>query len=180
MFNSVEPIDHGESNGRVSPSSTADGGSVRIKTACFIANVLNGAFETGLNPAWFEVRSLNENGFLDAVWEGKFPKTNAPARSDWSLWARLNADEVAEDEEADTPWTSVTAAVCVERWKAYARRQDLTAHARRRFVILNAAIELHELGLHDEGSELYGNANFDGVDEDCFAQTAIGGEVIYG
>ena len=38
-----------------------------IKVTNAIASVINGAFETGLNPAWFEVKSLSKGGFLDAA-----------------------------------------------------------------------------------------------------------------
>jgi hypothetical protein len=157
---------------------------MKERTALAIASIINSAFETGLNPAWFEVDSLNKNGFLDAAFaSGSSPMatpSGKPARADWSIKARLNGDEVDPSEDADTPWNVVTAQSTVRRLKAYVRKQD-KAFPKTRILKYLFYITLLESELDTESCEdVLLSFNFDGVDDDCFAQIAIGKDVIYG
>jgi hypothetical protein len=87
-----------------------------IKVTNAIASVINGAFETGINPAWFEVKSLSKGGFLDAAFAGPECGETAsgkPAIKDWVVEGRLNC------EGYKSKWTKVTPALAVDEWVKY-------------------------------------------------------------
>ncbi len=180
---SVEPINHGEKNDAVSPSVNQPTVlSASFKTSLFVAGILNGALETGLNPNWFQLKhKRSHDGFLDAAFAegGLDTPSGKPAREDWSLTVRMNAND--EDDDADSPYKRITAKSAVAVWKRYAYgKREMTAHARARFVKLLCVVELHARGLHDDADEILSTFDFDGVDYDCFLQVATCGDVIYG
>lgn len=157
---------------------------MKLRTSLAIASIINSAFETGINPAWFEVKSLNKDGFLDAAFcsgtSPLQPPSGNPPRADWSITARLNADEVNADEEADTEWTTVTAESTLRRLKAYVQKEK-ESYPRIRILKYLFYISLLESEIDYEICEdMLSEFNFDGVDDDCFAQIAIGKDVIYG
>ena len=87
-----------------------------IKVTNAIASVINGAFETGINPAWFEVKSLSKGGFLDAAFSGPSLDATAsgkPAIKDWVVEGRLNC------EGHKSKWTKVTPQLAVDEWTKY-------------------------------------------------------------
>ena len=166
-----------------SPSVAARDGFAEHETALFVADTINAGFETGLNPAWFEVISLNAGGFKDAAfWYGKLPTPSGKAAcADWSFVGRMNGDEVPTEEEADTPWAIVNAKNAVRRWRNYIRKEKKT-FPKVRFVKLLMVLDgiRHGTFTREQASELVGHFDFDGVDSDCFAQVAVCGDVIYG
>lgn len=87
-----------------------------IKVTNAIAIVINGAFETGIIPEWFEVKSLSKGGFLDAAFAGPDCSETAsgkPAIKDWVIEGRLNCDGYLSE------WTKVTPALAVKEWVKY-------------------------------------------------------------
>lgn len=158
------------------PTNTTN---MKYETSLAIAGIINSAFETGLNPAWFEVKSLNKDGFLDAAFaecELETP-SKKPARADWSLVARMNANE---DEEGDTPFVTVTAKSTLRKLKAYLKKEK-SSYAKIRIMKYLFYINLLESGCsREEANNIRSDFDFDGVDDDCFAQIAVCGDVIYG
>lgn len=155
---------------------------MKLRTSLLVAGIINSGFETGINPAWFEVKSLNKDGFLDAAFaEGKLPTpSKKEARADWSFEARMNGDEVDSDEEADSPWTIVTAKKAIAKFKRYVKKEK-SDYAKLRVHKLLFAIGISETSAVDSEVEyIMSSFDFDGVDSDCFAQIAICGDVIYG
>jgi hypothetical protein len=183
----VDTKSNGETPDAVSPSVNASGVSAyvfpyQLDLACFVAGTINSAFESGLNPAWFEVESLRNGGFLDAAFaDGPNPlptPSGKPPRHDWTLRARLNAD--AEEDTADTDWETVTTESAIRRWREYARTTKSYV-GRARVLKLLSCVWMIEQGLSREAvNDVLCVWDFDGVDSDCFAQIAIGGDVIYG
>ena len=157
-----------------------------------IAGIINSAFETGLNPSWFEVKSLNENGFLDSAFACRMPLENGnfiegfdtpsgkPAQLNWTLTARLNADGVNESEEADTDWVTVSAKDIFLRWKSFADNPDKSTYARnvaRNYI--DYVLKMND-GDYKFAYYIWKEGNWDGVSDDMMAQIAIGGDCIFG
>lgn len=156
-----------------------------------IASIINSAFETGISPEWFQVDSLNRDGFLDAAFasgtpiggeltDGMETPSGKPARIDWAIRARLNADWVADDEEADSPWAIVTAASALENWKKYSADQSNPVYCRE---VVNGYLRyLDAIAAADYklAEEIWDNTQPDGVSDDTMAQIAISGDSIYG
>ena len=183
QFVHVETNNHGEKNDAVSPSVNQPTVlSASHRTSLFVAGILNGALETGLNPEWFQLKHRrSHDGFLDAAFAegGLATPSGKPSREDWTLTVRMNAD--GDDDSADSPYKRITASSAITSWKRYAYgKRELTAHARARFVKLMCVVELHVRGLHKEADDVLSTFDFDGVDYDCFLQVATCGDVIYG
>jgi hypothetical protein len=156
-----------------------------------IASIINSAFETGISPEWFQVESLNQYGFLDAAFAcgtpmggelsgGMATPSGKPARNDWAIRARLNADWVEDDEEADSPWTIVTAASAFENWQKYSADQNKPVYCRE---VVNGYLRyLEAIAAADYklAEEIFDNTQPDGVSDDTMAQIAISGDSIYG
>lgn len=157
---------------------------MKDRTSFAIASIINAAFETGLNPEWFEVDSLSRNGFLDAAFADADLSPTAsgkPPVADWFINARLNADQVPSNKPADTKWNKVTAKVALRRLRRYVKNPKTTAHAKNRILKYLFYIMLLESDLPtDDCMDVRSSFDFDGVDDDCFAQIAIGKDVIYG
>lgn len=155
---------------------------MKHRTSLAIASIINSAFETGLNPAWFEVKSLNKDGFLDAAFTASKlpPPSGNVAKSDWSFVGRLNGNEEPEDEEADTPFVTVTAKSTVRKLKKYLKKEK-SVYAKTRILKYMFYISILESECDEEtADEVLSSFDFDGVDDDCFGQIAVGGDVIYG
>jgi hypothetical protein len=151
-----------------------------IKVTNAIASVINGAFETGLNPAWFKVESLNKGGFLDASFADSELDTPSgkPPRTDWTLRACLYDDD---SEEEVTKWVDLTPAIAVERWEAYVSTDKKSA---LKANVLAYLIYLQLLSIDAEESfrdkVLFDWYNPDGVHDDAMGQIAVGKDVIFG
>jgi hypothetical protein len=147
-----------------------------------IAGIINSAFETGINPAWFEVESLNKGGFLDAAFASHDMATPSgkPAGS-WTLRARLNGDQVDEDEDADSPWVTLTPDIVLERWYSFMNTSDDHSAGGRRVVqsYLNY-LEAIDKGDPELAEAIFDEHQFDGVSDDGMAQIAIGEDWIFG
>ena len=147
-----------------------------IKVTNAIASVVNAAFETGLNPAWFEVERLNADGFLDAAFADGDMETPSkkPAKLDWTLKVRLNEDGYESD------WKVITPASCVESWEKMSDDTSLKNLSRR----ANAYIRyLKALSKGDEDAAehiLFNEYEPDGVHDDALAQYAVADDVIFG
>lgn len=178
----MEPTTNGGKNDAVSPQRQSGGlQSSSFKTSLFVAGVLNSALETGLNPDWFEIKGRrNLDGFLDAAFAESELKTPSekPAREDWSITVRMNAD----GDSPDSNWKRITASSAITAWKryAYGKKSKASEYGRIRFLKLLMVVDLHVRGLHEEADNLRSHFDFDGVDDDCFLQVAVCGNVIYG
>jgi hypothetical protein len=147
-----------------------------------IAVIINSAFETGINPAWFEVDSLNKGGFLDAAFEeGNMQTPSGKPAGYWTIRARLNGDGVAEDEEADSPWITLTPDIALERWYSFMDKSDEHSAGARRVVqsYLNY-LEAIDKGDKALAESIFDEHQFDGVSDDGMAQIAIGEDWIFG
>jgi len=147
-----------------------------IKVTNAIASVVNSAFETGINPAWFEVESLNKDGFLDAAFDDMEPPSGKPQRTNWTLKARLNEDGYK------SKWKVLTAESCVQSWLKMKDDPELKflntkADAYIRYLVAlsnpNTPHSVADNILMDEYEP-------DGVHDDAMAQYAIAGEVVFG
>ena len=156
-----------------------------------IASIINSAFETGTNPAWFQVESLNRDGFLDAAFAcgtpmngklsgGMETPSGKPARCDWKIRARMNADWVADDKEADSEWVVVDAYTALLNWKEYAKNTENSAYGRK--VVSSYLQYLDAIGTGDYklAEQIWSDSNWDGSSDDTMAQIAICEEVLYG
>jgi hypothetical protein len=155
-----------------------DTNDIRVTNA--IASVINGAFETGINPAWFEVESLSKGGFLDAAFAGPDLDATAsgkPAIKDWTLKARLNYDSFK------SKWVTLTPEVVVERWSKYAfGRKSGGDDNIARNKVMEYLMYLSLLSLDADRADDYMMDTYepDGVHDDFMAQVAIAEEVIFG
>lgn len=145
-----------------------------IKVTNAIASVVNSAFETGINPAWFEVESLNKDGFLDAAFDDMEPPSGKPQRTNWTLKARLNEDGYK------SKWKVLTAESCVQSWIKMKDDPEL------KFLNTKADAYLRFLSALSAGKAdvaeniLFHEYDPDGVHDDALAQYAIAGEVVFG
>jgi hypothetical protein len=147
-----------------------------------IASIINSAFETGINPAWFEVESLNKGGFLDSAFaHGDMDTPSGKPAGYWTLRARLNGYQVAEDEEADSPWVTLTPDIVLERWYSFMNTSDEDRVGARRIVqaYLNY-LEAVDTGDEELAEAIFDDQQFDGVSDDGVAQIAIGEDWIFG
>lgn len=144
-----------------------------------IAGLINSAFETGINPAWFKVRSLKAGGFLDAAFaDGELPTPSGEKpRTDWTLGACLYDDDAQENV---TAWVELTPEIAVDRWTAYVSTGE-NAFTQRVFAFL---VYLHLLSVRGSGDlsetvlmEWY---EPDGCHDDAMAQIAIGENIVFG
>lgn len=148
-----------------------------IKVTNAIASVVNSAFETGINPAWFEVHSLNKGGFLDAAFadSGLETPSKKEATTNWTLKARLN-----DQEGYTSKWVVLTPEHCVQKWIQMANDKKLN------FLDTKARAYLQYLSLLSDGLDekadkvLMNDYEPDGVHDDAMAQYAIAGEVVFG
>jgi hypothetical protein len=144
-----------------------------IKVTNAIASVVNSAFETGLNPAWFEVESLNKDGFLDAAFETDTPSGKEP-KINWTLKVRLNC------EGTKTKWRYITPESCVNSWLKMKDDTNL------KFLNTKADAYLRYLAALSAGKDkvadaiLFDEYEPDGVHDDALAQYAVADEVIFG
>lgn len=149
-----------------------------IKVTNAIASVINSAFETGINPAWFQVKSLNKGGFLDAAFaDGEMDTPSGkPASTEWVVEYRMNC------EGTKTPWVKVTPAVAVEKWTHY------LATTKDKFLPTKVHAYLHYLDYMSQkdfdpvvlDNILFNDYEPDGVHDDAMAQIATSGEVMFG
>jgi hypothetical protein len=156
-----------------------------------IAGIINSAFETGLNPAWFEVKSLNKFGFLDAAFASQTPidgkmcggmatPSGKPVRLDWMIECRLNADQVDEKSDADSPWDQLTPYGVIFNWTRFAKDYNNSAYGREVVMSYLRYIQAISNGDYRLAEEIWDNAEPDGVTDDGVTQIAIGGDWIYG
>lgn len=148
-----------------------------IKVTNAIASVINSAFETGLNPAWFQVKSLSEGGFLDAAFADSNLETPSgkPAIKDWTLEARLN-----DQEGYKSKWVTLTPKLAVKRWIAMSNDPEVKVLAKRAKAYIDYLVALSQ-GLDDKAeSILFDEYEPDGVHDDALAQYAIAEEVVFG
>jgi hypothetical protein len=147
-----------------------------LKVTNAIAGVINGAFETGINPAWFQVESLSKDGFLDAAFaDGDLTTPSGqPAKINWTLKVRLNYDSYK------SKWVTLTPSLAVEQWIKLAKdknseflRTRADAYLRYLVALSNDDADLAETILFDQYEP-------DGVHDDALAQQAIAGEVVFG
>lgn len=150
-----------------------------------VASVINSAFETGLNPAWFQVDSLNRDGFLDAAFAsglgGKLDATASgkPLRVDWKLRGRLNEDGYK------SPWREVTAEFAIAQWARMARG-ECSAEGTLGCMQEKAAAYLKYLRLLDRGEfaeadeVLFDEYEPDGIHDDALAQYVFADAVVFG
>jgi len=147
-----------------------------IKVTNAIASVINSAFETGLNPAWFEVKSLSKGGFLDAAFADGDMETPSrkPAIKNWTLEARLNSDGYK------SKWVTLTPELAVKRWIAMSTDPELKVLDKKARAYINYLVALSQ-GLNDKAeSILFDEYEPDGVHDDALAQYAIAEEVVFG
>jgi hypothetical protein len=158
-------------------------GNIKVTNA--IASLINSAFETGLNPAWYEVESLNDNGFLDASFEDSNLETPSkkPAKTDWSVKVRLVDDD--GDPVDDMDYTVVTPALACQRLNKMANDTKLKflrskADAFLRYLV--ALDEATQLGRGMDYAEqiLFDEYEPDGVHDDALTQYIVFGDVIFG
>jgi len=165
--------------------------STKLVTSLVIAGIINSAFETGINPAWFEVKSMNKGGFLDSAFaspapiggelsEGMETPSGKPARADWSIEARLNGYGVEEEEEGDSEWVTLTAEMAVKNVTAFFNNEENSPHPRKvMFAYLNY-LEAMNRGDYELAEKIWDDNQFDGESDDGFAQIAICGDWILG
>ena len=151
----------------------------KLKLSLFVASELNSALETGLNPDWFEIKGdrLNHDGFLSAAFAHSEMQTpdKKPARADWSLTVRLNADD-----SPDSDWRKITCDSALEAFRKYVANPKVKPYPKERVFKFLMIVQCYELGLNDEAEQLRCTFDFDGVDSDCFLQIATCDDVVYG
>ena len=71
------------------PITGVDENNILVTNA--VASVINSAFETGIAPENYYVKSLNEGGFLDAAFADSDMDTPSgkPAKADWTIVGKL-------------------------------------------------------------------------------------------
>lgn len=151
-----------------------------IKVTNAVASLINSAFETGLNPAWYYVESLNKDGFLDAAFEDSNLETPSgnPAKTTWSFTGCL-VDCDDPDEQVTEPIT-VTAAYAVNQWIHMAKNYRVT------HLALRADAYLRYLMAIDENNEVKAEHILmiqyepDGVHDDALTQYIFATDVIFG
>ena len=147
-----------------------------IKVTNAIASVVNAAFETGLNPAWFEVERLNADGFLDAAFADGDMETPSkkPAKLNWTLKVRLNEDGYESD------WKVITPASCVESWEKMSDDPKLNNLSSRANAYIRYLKALSKGEATKAEHILLNDYEPDGVHDDALAQYAVAGDVIFG
>lgn len=151
--------------------------NIRVTNA--VASVINGAFETGLNPAWFEVESLSKGGFLDAAFSGPDLDATAsgkPATTEWTLKARLNYDG------HKSKWVTLTAEEAVKRWVKYATVGKDGEYGLSNTKVFEYLMYLSMIPKSPDKANDYMMDTYepDGVHDDFMAQVAIAEDVIFG
>ena len=153
-----------------------------IKVTNAIAGLINSAFETGLNPAWYQVESLNKDGFHDAAFAESNLKTPSgkPPRTNWSVKVRLY-DEDADEPYENLDYTVVTPQLAVERWIHFAN----AVHPSH--LVKKAGAFLYYLELLSRNADkkyldyaLLNQYEPDGVTDDAMVQYILASEVIFG
>lgn len=160
---------------KIEVTSTIDLDNIKVTNA--IASVINSAFETGLNPAWFQVKSLSKGGFLDAAFADSNLATPSgkPATKDWTLEARLN-----DQEGYRSKWVTLTPELAVKRWVAMSNDPKLKFLDKKAKAYIDYLVALSQ-GLDDKAeSILFDEYEPDGVHDDALAQYAIAEEVVFG
>jgi hypothetical protein len=182
FFNYVEHNPAGSNPDSVpSQSQSADdvvSNARKLKLALFVASELNAALETGINPSWFQVKGkFNGEGFLDAAFAHSEMKTPSgkPARADWSVTIRLNADG-----SPDSEYRKITCDSAIESFRQYVANPKHKPYPKERVFKFLMIVQCYELGLNDEAEQLRDAFDFDGVDDDCFLQIAVADDVVYG
>lgn len=156
-----------------------------------IAGIINSAFETGLNPAWFEIDSLNKGGFLDSAFSAGTPidgklcgemetPSGKPARTDWFFKGRLNGYMVSSAEDADSPWAIITPAIAVANWYRYAVDVSKSAYCREQVTDYLRFLDAMGKGDYALAEQIQSDGDWDGVSDDGMAQIAISGDWIFG
>jgi hypothetical protein len=157
---------------KISINSTIDLDNIKVTNA--IASVVNSAFETGLNPAWYEVESLNKDGFLDAAFEDMEPPSGKPQKTNWTLKVRLNYDGYK------SKWKYITPDSCVNSWL------KMKDDPKLKFLNTKADAYLRYLAALSQGKEevadkiLFDEYEPDGVHDDALAQYAVADDVVFG
>jgi hypothetical protein len=153
-----------------------DTNNIRVTNA--VASVINGAFETGINPAWFEVKSLNKGGFLDAAFADGEMETPSkkPATTQWTLEARLNYDSFK------SKWVTLTAEEAVKRWVKYAMGGKNGEFGLSNQKVFDFLMYLSMLPKNPDKANDFMMDTYepDGVHDDFMAQVAIAEDVIFG
>jgi hypothetical protein len=151
-----------------------------IKATNAVARVVNSAFETGRNPAWFEVKSLSKGGFIYAAYSGQakgfhsLSISGKPAIKEWTLEARLNY------KGYKSPWVTVTAESAVKRWVEMSNDMKLKFLAKKAKAYLEYLAALSQGDEEKAESVLLVDYKPDGFHDDALAQYAIAGEVAFG
>jgi hypothetical protein len=166
-----------------------------IKVTNAIAGVINGAFETGLNPEWYWIESLNKNGFLNAAFaDGEddlttcyTPNGHRP-KVDWSIRGCLIdidnfsgcVDGEPLDEERATEIITVTPDYAVEMWNKFAQDEKQKHLRPKADAYLRYLIALGEGDSEYAQKILFEQYEPDGVHDDALAQYLFAGDVIFG
>jgi hypothetical protein len=103
-----------------------------------------------------------------------------PATTDWKIRARMNADWVANDKEADSDWVVVDAYTALLNWKEYAKNTENSAYSRKVVSSYLHYLDAISTGDYKLAEQIWSDANWDGSSDDTMAQIAICEEVIYG
>ena len=158
---------------------TIDTNNIIVTNA--IAGLINSAFETGLNPAWFQVDSLNANGFLDAAFADGDLETPSkkPATTNWSVKVRL-WDEDNDEAINDLDFTTVTAEFAVKRLNEMSNDKKTSFLRGKADAFLRYLVALQE-GDNDMAERiLFDQYEPDGVHDDALTQYIVFGDVIFG
>jgi len=151
----------------------------KLKLSLFVASELNAALETGICPDWFQIkeRRTNLDGFLDAAFSHSEMATPSgkPARADWSITIRLNADN-----SPDSEYRKITCDSAVEAFRKYVADPKHKPYPKERILKFLMIVDCYERGMFDCANQLRETFDFDGVDNDCFLQIAVADDVVYG
>jgi hypothetical protein len=154
----------------------------KLKLSLFVASELNAALETGICPDWFQIkgRSTNLDGFLDAAFAHSEMATPSkkPARADWSITIRLNADGLGTTFDSD--YRKITCDSAIEAFRKYVADPKQKPYPKERIFKFLMIVDCYEKGLFDCAEQLRNTFDFDGVDDDCFLQIAVADDVVYG
>jgi hypothetical protein len=157
---------------KIEINSTIDLSNIKVTNA--IASVVNGAFETGICPEWFEVVSLNKDGFLDAAFDDMDPPSGKPQKTDWTLKVRLNY------EGYKSKWKVITPESCVQSWLKMKADPSLKFLNTKADAYLRYLVALSEGKAEVADRILMDEYEPDGVHDDALAQYAVADDVVFG
>ena len=154
------------------PITGVDENNILVTNA--VASVINSAFETGIAPENYHVKSLNEGGFLDAAFADSDMDTPSgkPAKADWTIVGKLEGYK----------WTTLTPKLALERWVAYAGNRESNEFSRTKVGMYLTYLAMLSNGFSKDSCDdfLMNMYEPDGVHDDFMAQVAFAEDVVYG